>query len=135
MKSDTATIIGFLTAPLISAAILSTFSPLRHDLEVLSILGFVTFFYVPSFAAMTLFAAPLFYFFHSFDLIKWWSATGSGVIVGAVVSLLVSPAPVQFETLLLLGSAGGASGFGFWLIWRQGSNAGSNAGSNGPGSN
>jgi hypothetical protein len=82
-------------------------------------------FYYFSAMAAGLLGLPIFLVLFHFKLIRWWSAVGAGLAIGALMGVIVeSPHPIQIPEILFMASTGAASTLGFWLIWRQGRGAG-----------
>jgi len=76
--------------------------------------------YVFSILAEVFFGTPIFLLGLRFNLIKWWSALPAGFAVGALATLVLRlPNLAPARELLGMGFIGAASGFGFWLVWKQ----------------
>jgi len=67
-----------------------------------------------------LFGLPLFFLARHFGLAKWWSAIGSGLLVGCMVQFIVLSGTVHPDNLLSFSAEGAASGLLFFLVWRHG---------------
>jgi hypothetical protein len=81
----------------------------------------VPVFYYFSAMAAGLLGLPIFLVLFHFKLIRWWSAVGAGLAIGALMGVIVeSPHRIQIPEMLFMASTGAASTLGFWLIWRQG---------------
>jgi len=81
----------------------------------------VPVFYYFSAMAAILFGLPVFLVLFRFNLIRWWSALGAGMTIGALMGVIVeSPHVIQIPEILFIAATGAASTLGFWLIWKQG---------------
>ncbi|MBK1869957.1 hypothetical protein [Taklimakanibacter albus] len=124
MRDESATVIAFLIAPVFPALLLGIGTPLSRDgPKIITILGLFPIGYVYSAAVTGLFAFPLFLLGTRMGLVRRWSATICGYLIGTFVSAglqwpywggIFDPATLHY------GATGVVSGFVFWLIWRQG---------------
>lgn len=118
MDKNTATTLGFFSAPLIAATIIALNSPLFRVQEFTSYVLIPMFYFYTSIVTI-LFGVPSFLLLDHFKLITWWSTVGMGTIVGAFVGVLIRlPSTPHLSDLLPMTPIGTASAFGFWLIWR-----------------
>lgn len=102
MKKRTALVVGFFTAPLISALIGAALTPITRSVEVVSIFGLLPLLYFFSFLTTLLFGVPAFFMLLRLRLIAWWSTIGAGAGIGAVVAIIVRlPDRVCLMTSLL----------------------------------
>jgi hypothetical protein len=64
---------------------------------------------------------PIFVVLNKRKLVRWWSAIGSGALVG-IIALTTVRFSIYIEPELVLRYAmlGGAAGFVFWMFWRTG---------------
>lgn len=121
MKQTFATFLGFLGASALPAAYLAVVHPLSGDRDPFSILGtfFVSYFFAA--AATIVLGAPMFLVLRRAKLVTWWTAMGSGVLVGVLAILAVRfSGDIELSTLLRFGTLGGAAGLLFWVCWRSG---------------
>lgn len=120
MRESTAAAIGFFVAPLVAAVLLSVASPLASDSSAVSF-ALVPIFYCFGFLACGFLAFPAFLVLRKYGLVRWWSATLAGAVVGSVVAVgLAAPRAAQLSSLVLLGTVGMCAGFTFYAIWRVG---------------
>jgi putative effector of murein hydrolase LrgA (UPF0299 family) len=121
MKRDTATLIAFLTVPVIPSLVGAVLTPETRRFDVVTIVVFAGISYLISAAVAALFGAPIFFWLRRINLVRWWSALITGFVVGAVMALVVRlPSLAHMREILLLGLEGAVSAFVFWLIWKQG---------------
>lgn len=115
------TAIGVLVAPLVFALLLVLRGVLVDELgehsfgEAFVVTGI---FYLYAFVTTFFIAIPAFVVFRYFGLIRWWSASLVGAIVGLIVGFLFGG--LQLEGLVVFGIAACLSALAFWFIWRQG---------------
>ncbi|WP_101491365.1 hypothetical protein [Variovorax sp. RO1] len=85
-----------------------------------SILGLALLLSVFSLPVTFILGAPFFMAFRFFNLVRWWSAMGSGVaVVAAIAVYLRAENGLQardFQIMFL----GASSGLAFWAVWRLG---------------
>lgn len=125
MTKNKATFLAFLTAPFVSSAIGITQTATFGPLDLSTFFGLLPIFYSFSFMAMILFGLPIFLLFRRYNVVKWWSTLGAGIIVGALAAVIfMLPNAVQIGGLITMSVMGGASSFVFWLIWNLGSECG-----------
>ncbi|RQO62756.1 hypothetical protein DBV14_03610 [Variovorax sp. KBW07] len=63
----------------------------------------------------------MFFVLNKLKLVRWWSATVSGILVGAITLLAVRVGgSIDFSTLLRFALLGGGAGLLFWIVWRMG---------------
>jgi hypothetical protein len=119
---NTRAVISFLVAPLFPAAMLGLLTPITGGVintDPVSILGLMPVGYFFSAVATALLGVPAFLLLKHFDLVRWWSAIASGLVIGALVAIAIRlPSVVQARDLLVMVPIGGASALIFWLIWR-----------------
>ena len=120
MNRKRATLIGFVAASAIPAALLAILSPLSKPLNIYSIMGFVVF-YPYSAAATALLGVPTFLLFRRFSLVNIWSALLGGFCDGVLVDIVISlPNPPDVRSALMFGAMAALAAFVFWSIWRRG---------------
>jgi hypothetical protein len=113
MKKYTATIIGFLIAPLVAAVAWSSLGAVSQELNLKAIPAWTLIFYFYILCATFIVGLPAYLLMKRFDKVTWWSATLTGIISGAVMKLI-------FTMSLSVIVIGGLNGFVFWVIWRWG---------------
>ena len=112
--------LGFLVAALLPAVAGALLTPaVRGDIQAL--LGMTVVFLFFSAAAIALFGVPAFLLLHRFGLVRWWSAMGAGVLLGAIIGVAIRlPGTPQLQDLAVMALMGAASALVFWLVWRLG---------------
>ena len=115
MKKQTATIIGFLVAPLVPAVWLACTPTSSAVLSITSVLGWIFVFYQFSLAATLVFGVPLFLLFRRFGLVKWWSTIGAGVAIGGIAALVMRGG-YFVDDVSRMSFLGGVSAMVFWMI-------------------
>ncbi|NRA69548.1 MAG: hypothetical protein HRU24_00900 [Gammaproteobacteria bacterium] len=122
MTKNKTTILGFITAPLVSTSIVIIHTAVFGSLDLITFIGLLLIIYWFSLLATFFFGVPAFLIFRRYNMISCWSTLGSGVIIGALITLiLVLPNSVRISELITMSAIGGISGFSFWLIWSCGS--------------
>jgi len=88
--------------------------------DIVSRLMWIPLIYVPALVITALLGIPPFVLLRRFDLIRWWSATGIGAVLGALVGALLQ-SPLRDIVILIYPTLSGCTGaLAFWLIWRLG---------------
>jgi len=129
VKRKTATSLAFLTVPAIPPLVGAVLTPQTKGFDFITLLVFAAIFYLVSAAATALLGAPIFFSLLRINLVRWWSALVAGFVVGAVAAILVRlPNLAHAREIMLFGLEGAASGFVFWLIWKQGREPATTAG-------
>ncbi|MEJ2362541.1 MAG: hypothetical protein P8Z75_14205 [Gammaproteobacteria bacterium] len=114
---NTATLIAFVLAPLVSALLYPFTSPAFHDMDIIDFGVSVTLFYFFCSLATLVAGMPLYFILRRFNLVRWWTATTCGIVIGAIVAVLVSlNNPVHDKSLVFFASVGAITGFCFWLF-------------------
>lgn len=118
------TLLAFFAASLIPALALSLLYPISpsHPTGFASVAFGTGFFYLFTFPFTLLVALPVYWVLRATDLVRWWSATGCGLGVGAIAVLCLYKTP-EARDYLLGTSLGSFSGFVFWFIWSRGQHA------------
>jgi hypothetical protein len=121
MRRRTAAVLGFLSAPLVSALIGAALTPVTRTFDLRAFLGLVPVFYFFAAVVTVLLGIPAFLLLLRFKLVRWWSALGAGFLIGALVALIMrSPNAIQPRDVLVFAPTGAASALSFWLIWKLG---------------
>lgn len=119
-------ITGFLVAAVLPALMFGLLTPVVTrgpiNTDIRSAWGLSLAAYPFACLAELVFAVPVFLALLLLDLVRWWTAAASGLVVGAVVDVMIGyPTPVQPRHLLLMATIGGVSALIFCLIWRPAS--------------
>jgi len=110
---------GFLAAALFAAVAGVVLSPGLTSGDVVTMLGLVPIFFVWSGVATGLLGVPAFLLLNYFGLVRWWSATGAGLLIGAIVAIVFNlPNTVELQGLWVMALVGAIAALTFWLIWR-----------------
>lgn len=121
MKKITATIVGFVVAPLVPSIYGALATPITRKFDIFTQLPLIPAFYGYALLFTIVFGVPAFLLIQHFRFIRWWTALVGGVVIGAIVLVIVhlpgTPSARDFMGTLPLG---GVSGLVFWLIWKQG---------------
>ena len=118
------TVLAFSVAPLIPSVYLAVFFPLGGEQDAISVLGSFVVVYLFSITATVLLGVPFYFILRKFNLIRWWSATAGGLLVGTVFLLLITSNAAQDTAgMLRFAMLGASAGFLFWLVWRSGKRA------------
>jgi len=87
------------------------FQPLRD----FGLMGLVFYF---SLIFVFLFGLPCFLVLERFQLVRWWTAVITGIIVGVIATVIVRfPSYPLFWKLVSNAGTGALSAFVFWVIW------------------
>ena len=108
MKEAPAAAIGFLVSPAVSAAVLAYALPEQQRAGV----AFFPVFYGFSFFAALIAACPIFLVLKKLSLVRWWSASIVGRLIGLAGGRLVGGPSSEVFVI-----AGVAAAFAFWLVW------------------
>lgn len=122
MRNHIATTLGFLLTPLFVAIALSMWELRKIGGEYLSAqaINFILLFYSFSLSISLVIGLPIYLILSRYGKVNWWSAILAGAFSSTVFAAIFS-----FLNPLVI-SIGGASGFIFWLIWKQGRRCSSN---------
>ena len=117
------TIIGFLAAAALPAVVLTLLTPIGDapiNTDPLSVIGLLPIAYLWALSAAVFFGVPMFLLVRRLNMVRWWSAVGSGALVGAVVAVVIGiPNTVQTKDFLLMIPLGAAAALVFWAIWQS----------------
>lgn len=112
--------LGFLVAPLVAAVACAVASPLSDGPAGIAF-GLIPVFYFFAVMASGFLGFPAFLVLRRLGLVRWWSASLTGAVVGAVAAAaLASPGSPRAESLLFLVTVGIGSALSFWAIWWSG---------------
>jgi hypothetical protein len=122
MKSTTTLVMGLIAASILPAAYLAIFHPLSDSRDIASIAGTFMVAYFFSAVATVALGVPALFALKKLNLIFWWSAAGSGALVG-VISLAVIRfgGTLDSTTTWRFAILGACSGLLLWVIYRIGS--------------
>ena len=119
------TVVGLVMAALPAAVLLALY--IAFDVGGLprpaEFLGLVSGLYFYSFLVTVVAGGPLFLLVRVFTMVRWWSASIAGALVGALVAGFPRLNVVDHDELLYLVYlmfAGAVSGLVFWGVWRTG---------------
>lgn len=113
---NTATLLAFVLAPLISTLIYAlTATDLPDDIVDFTVTLLLFYFFCS--LATLVFGMPLYFLLRHFKLVSWWTCTPSGIVIGIIVAKLVSMNhPVHDRSLAFYAGVGAITGFCFWLF-------------------
>jgi hypothetical protein len=92
---NTATLVGFLVAPLVSAStavVVGAATGGASNEDPFSAVGLIPIFYFFSFLATILLAVPIYFVLLHYELIRWWSTVLAGILIGSAASALLGVA-------------------------------------------
>jgi len=115
------TTIAVLAAPLVFALLLVLRGAVVEEMgkrDLGDLIFWTGIFYYYAFIITFFIAIPAFAVFRYFGIVRWWSTSLLGGIIGLVVGFLLGG--LQLEALAVFASAASLSAFAFWLIWRHG---------------
>lgn len=124
MKESISTILGFLSAVIVSAALLTMYVWQTDTSGLCCRNGYFLLVLIMQlgasvFAAMI--ALPAFLFLRRIKLVRWWSAMPVGIIIGIIIAYESAyPKGSDIDRILGWGIIGGISAFVFWVVWRKG---------------
>lgn len=117
MNQVSATVVSILAASAVSAGCFAIAFPLSGSRDLESVAGTfaVAFFFTTCAAAIIGF--PLFLALNRLGLVRWWSATLCGALVG-IAAVVVVRFSVQLEasTFSMFAVLGGMAGLVFWAV-------------------
>jgi hypothetical protein len=120
MRSGIAAVIGFLSAPLVSAFVMTGYTLLADGRGLSGGLLLLPIYYYGSAVPTLLLGIPAFLVLSRFDAVRWWSALLVGVVIGMVAGAVLGVRFIGPLGLLVMACAGAVSALTFWLIWRCG---------------
>lgn len=120
-------ILGLLAAglgPLVGGSLFYLFRGELTGENAAQMLAMSLLFYPFALVFACLIGLPLFLVARRFQLVRWWSAIGSGLFGGCLVAFLLAPSAPFYPNNYLLGATEGvASALLFFAVWRQGTAA------------
>lgn len=121
MRNGAATTLGFVAAAVPTAVCLTVYAVLleRERLGLFEFVAFAGFFFLCTLLVAVLFGGPLLLVLRRVSLIRWWTVTISGLLIGAGVAALFYRSAVSLQ--LLFASTGAVAGLVFWAVWKTGS--------------
>lgn len=121
MKKITATVLGFVVAPLIPSIYGALATPITRNFDLFTQLPLIPAFYGYALLFTIVFGVPAFLLIQYFHLVRWWTAFVGGVLIGAIVLVVVHlPGTPDARDFMETCPLGGVSGFVFWLVWKCG---------------
>ncbi len=122
------TIAALLVAPFVAAfgvALAGQFEDGVNSFSYSALLGWTFIFYVYAALATLLLGLPGFLLMRKLRVIRWWSASLFGAVVGVGIFALIDPRGIPAIVAdgprsALLGSIGALSAFAFWLVRERG---------------
>jgi hypothetical protein len=116
-----ATTLGFIVASMLPATYLAIGYPISGERDLSSIVGsFLVIHFFVSLATLLL-GVPAYLALRRLRLIRWWSATFGGALIGAAaLQSVVSRGHFEPAMVLRYAMLGAAAGLVFWAIWRSG---------------
>ena len=122
MKAATATVLGFVVAPVVPVVLGGLLTPASGDFDLVTVVGLGAIAYCASLLYTAFLGIPLFVFLQLSGRINILSCIASGLLIGAIVAITVAlPNRAHVEDLVVKAMTGAAAGFVFWLFWSRGS--------------
>lgn len=122
MKEDLCTFIGFVVAAALPALVLGALTLATPDGPTLgTIIGLSPFIFLYSALVTGMLGVPAFFLGKRMKLIRWWSASISGFVIGVGAGIILQwQSSIVSANTLSYGALGVISGFAFWLVWQLG---------------
>jgi hypothetical protein len=122
LKQLHATALGLFSSATTAAICLAILEPIG-GYYLNTVLFSALIFLIFTIIAAVVFGFPGFLALRKFGLVRWWSLTAHGALVG-LISLVVflSDKIGNGKSLLALTAIGAIAGFVFWICWRTGEN-------------
>src|SRR3569833_339909 len=115
------TLIAFLAAALVPSVIAAIATPLAPTPDIPGTIGLVPVFLFFSALPTIVFGLPMYLLLHHFRLVRFWSTSGVGFCIGALMAVMTrSPGTAREREILIMAATGAVSGLVFWLVWRPG---------------
>jgi hypothetical protein len=117
------TVIAFLVSPLVAAALFASVSWLSSGLSNDPLEPFATAVVVFVYAGigMGILAFPAYVLLNRVGLVRWWSASGAGAVLGLIFDLGFgsSWSSPWLRGHFGMAAIGAISGLAFWSVWRR----------------
>ena len=125
MTKTTATILGFITVPIIPGVFIALGGRIFDRKQLLPVsLMLIGAYLLPALFAALL-GVPSFLLLRRFGLIRPWSTAVVGFCIGDIFAVIVRlPISANARDLIAYGAAGALSAFIFWLTWKLGDEPG-----------
>lgn len=122
MREDLCTFIGFVVTAAMPTLILGAVAAATPDEPTLeTTIGLSPIIFLFSAIVTGTLGVPAFFLGKRMKLIRWWSASISGFVIGAGAGIILQwQSSIVSANTVLYGALGMISGFAFWLIWRLG---------------
>jgi hypothetical protein len=121
MKPRTATVLGFLIAPLVPIVVGGLVIPAPGPFEPVAFFGIGSLMYLYTCILMTLFALPVYLVLNEKRKVSWWAAALAGCFIGALVASVIRlPNYPRLSEYVRWAPEGALAGLVFWLVWRMG---------------
>jgi hypothetical protein len=132
VKQGLSTTAGFVIVPAIPALVFTIGSMPEIGYSVIYLIIWSLYLYVFTAVVEVVLGVPAYFIGKSFDLIRWWSASIIGFVIGTLAYLIIQSLLVVFSRattpsplgvaigLSALGALGSFSGFIFWFLWSLG---------------
>jgi hypothetical protein len=120
MNRAASTLLAFLLTPVFSTFVLAGVLPVLDGSSPRY--GLMPIIWLISVAALCVLGLPVFALLLHRNLIRWWSAALSGLMVGGIVPIVLKLPHFTFENSIQLVPllVGVASGLFFWAVFRTG---------------
>jgi hypothetical protein len=114
-----AALLGFFAASLVPPIVFVSRGASDGAVGLLDIFAAFLLLLFFSVAMVALFGVPAFLLLRRFKLVDWWSALGTGLVIGAVLGFLIgAPDSPEISDVLTMAGTGAASGLAFWFVYR-----------------
>jgi hypothetical protein len=120
LKQLYATALGLFSSATIAATCMAILEPIGGRYLNTILFSAVIFFIYTAIAAL-IFGFPGFLALNKFGLVRWWSLTAHGALVGLIsLVVFISDKLRNVKSLLAVSTIGAIAGFVFWICWRTG---------------
>jgi hypothetical protein len=116
MKRNTSIIIAFALAALLPAVVLAVATAIADKENPVLGLALVPLYFFFTAAATLFVGVPAFLVLNKFKLVRWWSATCVGCLIGGLMGFLMKQGVHNVAAMAVVGIA---SGLSFWFVWKQ----------------
>lgn len=120
-SQTTATIFGFLIAPLAPVSLMGIMSlPNNGPWSVFFGVALIVYIYACIF--MLIIGLPIYIALTKLNLMRWWAISMVGILVGGAIGYAYRLPfyPERYQSGLVQGLGCGIAGIVFWMIWRRG---------------